>query len=340
MGTVHILHGEDEYSVSEAVRAIKASLGPSEELEPNTTVLEGRTLTLSHLKMIGDAMPFFADYRLVVVEGLLGRFGEAQQRRAARRPARSGPKTLAEWADLADYLDVMPAATVLILRDGPITPANALLKSLSGKVKGRNFPSMRGRELQAWITTRAREIGAKLTPKAVALLAEFSGGDLRLLEQEVQKLALYAGDNDIDDETVRGLVNSAREAVIFDLVDAVVEGRQAVAMRTLELLISQSEPIPRILTMLARQVRMLVQAKSLTEAGVQGSDLGAALGTGSDFVVRKTTQQARVYQMPQLRALYQRLLDTDLAIKTGELPDRLAVELFVAEAAASAPNRS
>ena len=338
MGAVHILHGEDDYSASEALGAIKATLGPAEALEPNTTVLEGRTLALSHLKMVCDAMPFFADHRLVIVEGLLGRFGEAQPRRGGRRATRDGSKALAEWADLADYLDALPPTTVLVLRDGPIAPANPLLKALSGKVAGRHFAMMRGRELQAWITARARETGAKMTPRAVALLAEFCGGDLRLLEQEVRKLALYAGDSEIDDETVRGLVSSAREARVFDLIDAVVQGRRAVAMQTLELLLSQGEPVLRILNLLARQVRLMVQAKGLAEAGVRGPELGAALGLGPDFVVRKTAEQARAYRMPQLRALFQRLLDTDLAIKTGELPERLAVELLVAEATVSAPS--
>ncbi len=338
MGTVHILHGEDDYSASEALRAVKVALGPAEALEPNTTVLEGRTLTLSHLKMVCDAIPFFANHRLVVVEGLLGRFGEAHARRGGRRATRDGARGLAEWADLADYLDALPETTVLVLQDGKITPANPLLKALSAKVQARYFPPMRGRELQGWITARARDAGARITPQAIALLAEFSGGDLRLLEQELRKLALYAGDSQVDEDMIRGLVSSAREARVFDLIDAVVQGRQAVAMQTLEMLLSQGEPVPLMLTLLARQVRLMVQAKDLTEAGVQGPKLGAALGVGSDFVVRKATEQARAYGMPQLRALYQRLLDTDLAIKTGELQDNLALELLVAEASIRSPS--
>ena len=60
------------------------------------------------------------------------------------------------------------------------------------------------------------------------------------------------------------------------------------------------------------------------------------LGTSSDFVVRKTTDQARRHSRQDIAWRYDRLLEADLAIKQGRLDPDLALELLVGE---SAPRR-
>ncbi len=44
---IRVLHGEDEYSRSEALVKIRESAGPEEVRDPNTTVFEGRGFKLN-----------------------------------------------------------------------------------------------------------------------------------------------------------------------------------------------------------------------------------------------------------------------------------------------------
>ena len=56
------------------------------------------------------------------------------------------------------------------------------------------------------------------------------------------------------------------------------------------------------------------------------------LGTGSDFVVRKTAEQARRFAPEAVRALYRLLLEADVAMKTGETTEELALTELLAQA--------
>ena len=327
-GLTYLFHGDDEYSIAAAVDQIKASLGPREALEANTTVLDGKQVSVTELRMTCDTVPFLADHRLVVAEGLADRFEGAGGRRG--RKASDGG-ALGEWAGLAEYVVHLPATTTLVVTGGSLRPTNPLLKSLRAVAKARVFPTLRGARLQDWIGARVKRAGGRIEPDATRVLAEFSGGNLRLLGQEIEKLSLFTGGEPITAELVGQMVSSAREARMFDLMDAVVQWRPAVAMRELERLFVQGVAVPVILTMLVRQVRLMVQAKSLAAAGAARSDLMSSMGTSSDFVVDKALEQARAYSADELRALYRRLLETDLSIKTGAVEGELALELLVAE---------
>ena len=332
MEKLHIFHGEDEYSAREALRQLKEELGPHEELDPNTTVLDGRQLSLGELRMVCDTVPFLAGRRLVVVEGLL----ERSQQRSARRPGRRAPAgsntgELGEWDGLHEYVERMPPSTVLVLLEGRLNPGNPLLRRLNRVAYVRGFPPLRGSRLQEWVRARVGQAGGRITPGAVQLLANFIGGNLRLLDGEVKKLCIYAGERPIEEVDVQRLVSYAKEASMFALIDAIVEGRRAEAMLSLRQLLDQGAVAPVIVTMLARQLHLMAQAKVLLQERAGEAAMSEALGSPPEFVLRKTLAQARAWGESQLKSLYQRLLDADLAMKTGALTEELGLELLVAE---------
>ena len=69
----YILHGENELERSEQVADFKRKVGDESVRDLNVTVLDGRKTTLSELQHAADSIPFLADKRLVIVEGLLAR---------------------------------------------------------------------------------------------------------------------------------------------------------------------------------------------------------------------------------------------------------------------------
>jgi DNA polymerase III delta subunit len=71
------------------------------------------------------------------------------------------------------------------------------------------------------------------------------------------------------------------------------------------------------------------------DRGVPQSELKGRLGTSSDFVVRKTAEQARRHSMPEIIRRYNQLLEADLAIKRGKLEPELALELLVGDGVAN-----
>ncbi len=331
---LYILYGQDDFSLNQAVEKIKADLGDREMVATNTTSLEGQHLTLSELRNKCDAAPFLSSHRLVIVDGLLGRF-EVKQSRPRSGRGKSG-NGLGEWEGLASYIGQMPETTVLMLVDGEMKGQNPLLKKLSSLAEVKTFPLLRGRDLKAWIQRRVKEEGGDITPQAVNLLAELIGGDLWAMNGEIQKLLLYSRERPVSEDDVRQLVSHVQEANIFALVDAVAEGRTELAQRILHRLYHDGVAPTYILVMITRQFRLIAQAKDL-EPGLSRLQIQDRLGLKSGYSLDKTLSQAKLYDFEGVKRAYDKLLETDLAIKTGKYSDKLALELLVTELACLNP---
>lgn len=330
----YILYGQDDFSLNQAVDKIKAELGDREMVATNTTNLEGQRLTLGELRNKCGAAPFLSSHRLVIVDGLLGRFEVKQSRpRAGRGKSGNG---LGEWEGLASYIEQIPETTVLVLVDEEVKGHNPLLKKLSQLAEVRTFPLLRGRELKAWIRQRVKGEGGDITPQAVNLLAELIGGDLWAMNGEIQKLLIYSQEHPISEGDVRQLVSHVQEANIFALVDAVAEGRTELAQRILHRLYRDGVAPTYILVMITRQFRLIAQAKDLGK-GLSRLQIQDRLGLKASYGLDKTLSQAKLYDFEGVKRAYDKLLETDLAIKTGKYSDKLALELLVTELACLNP---
>ena len=335
---IYVLYGRDEFSLHEELKRIKASLGDSESLATNTTVFEGKQVSLGQLLDACMALPFLGTSRLVIVEGLLTRFergartskdsdgGEAEDEPVA---ATKGAKK--EWDELKKRVGGMPPTTVLVFVDGEIGKGNTLLKQLAPLAEVREFPVLRGAELGGWIRARVKSGAGTISPDAAKMLALFVGDNLAVLASEIDKLILYAAGRRIEDKDVKEVVSYAREANVFAMVDALIEGRSAAAAPILQQLLDEGAAAPYLLYMITRQVRLLVQIKELSNQKRNRNEIRERLAIASDFVLNKALEQSRNYSMERLEQIYRKLLETDIAIKQGTWKGELALDLLVAE---------
>jgi len=336
LSMLYVLYGKGNFSLCQALNEIKADLGDPRMLAVNTARLDGQRLTLSELKNSCNVTPFLSPYRLTIVDGLLERF-EAKpggSRASKKRVIAKSRSELGEWQDLPAYIEQMPQTTVLLLVDGKISSNNSLLKKLSPLATIKVFPMLRGDSLKGWIRERVTKESSTITPQAVSLLADLIGGNLWVLNNEIAKLLLYTQGHPIDEEDVRQLVSYAQEANIFFLVDAVLEGQTRTAQTALHRLYRESESPTHILTMITRQFRLIALASELG-SGLSRRELQDKLGLTSGYALDKTLRQAKLYDFESIRRAYSKLLEMDLAVKTGRWDGQLALELLVAELAAS-----
>lgn len=321
----YILYGEDDFSRDEALARIKEGLGDSEALATNTSVFEGRDITLDQLAATCDTMPFLGPARLVIVRGLLGLFESAEKAKKTPRSKATG------WTSLKEYVKHMPASTVLVLVDAKLKKGNSLLKALAPVATSKEFPALRGAGLADWIHRQAKESGGALAPSAARMLAGVVGSNLWILSNEIEKLCLYASGRTVEADDVAAMVASAREPSVFAMVDAILEGRTTVATGLLHRLEDEGAAPPYLLFMITRQFRQVILAKDLLQTKGRAGEIGAALGIGG-YGLEKTIDQAKAHTMQRLKEVYEKLLDTDLAIKTGRYGGtrgELALDLLV-----------
>ena len=105
---IYLYHGDDEFSLREELAAVKSDLDPDGMLVNNTSVLEGRSLKPADLLAVCATAPFLGARRLVVVEGLLGRF-ESPRSSGRRREDRGSRESVGPWKSLAEGLSALPS---------------------------------------------------------------------------------------------------------------------------------------------------------------------------------------------------------------------------------------
>lgn len=324
---LYILFGPDQFRAREELQAIRATLDRDGNLAHNTLRLEGRSLSATELRNACHAASFFAEDRLVIVEGLQARLGGIRRRGRRGRPAGDGSQ-LDEIVEV--LLDLPPSTTVVLLEEqAPV----ALLEALAGHATVREFPILRGAELRAWVGERARLRGASLTPAALErLLTLIDGYHLGEMAQEIDKLATYANGRAIDVGDIDELVGSSIQLQTWDLTDAVIDGRGERALAVLRAMDAKDFHPQVLMFMLTRQYRQLLLARTLQDQGLDQAQIGQRLGV-SGYPLRKLGEQAARYSAERLQEAYRRLLGADVAVKTGVLDVQVALEMLVVDLA-------
>jgi DNA polymerase-3 subunit delta len=333
----YVFHGENQFSLQEKLVGLRRRLagGDAAMADLNTNILEGSRLTLGELRHVCDAIPFLADRRLVIVHGLLSRLAPADRGQEEDAP----PKEEQEWKrralqELVDYLPrLAPTTRLIFVERETLHPNHPILEVAreQGKLKKgfiEHFKLPGERDLPAWIQERARSTGGHLSSEATTALAALVGPDLRLLDIEIEKLLLYADDRMVTSEDVQLLVSQAREAKIFDLMDCVGRRETGRALRLLHRLLDEGEPPLRLLAMLARQIRILIQLREIGERETDPSQVARQLKL-HPYVVQKGLPQARNFDLAQLEAAHERVVQTDWAIKSGRSEAVLALDMLV-----------
>jgi DNA polymerase-3 subunit delta len=324
-----VLIGEDDFSLRQSLEEIKKGIGDQTVLAANTTIFNGRQMTLDQLRGACETVPFLAEKRLVVVEGLLERFepgGKSGRKKAAHPSDQQN-----DYKSIADCISRIPDFTELVLVDGRISSHNPLLRELSALAQVKTFPLLKEAGLRQWIGRRVTEAGGSISPQAVDLLVRFVGNDLWVMANEVDKLVLFVGGRRIEEGDVRAVVSYAQEANVFTMVDAILEFKAGVAQELLQQLLKQGAVPAYLLVMLSRQVRIILQIKELRSRRKSRNEIQHKLGLASDFVLRKAWEQADKYSPARLGEVYHKLLEADVSIKTGKYDGELALNILIAE---------
>lgn len=327
---IYILSGQDSFSLHRSLEEIKSEVGDQAALETNTSTLDGQKLTLEELRNVCETVPFLSEKRLVIVHGLLEKFGQKgrPRRRAIKKQANNQPDKHKEYGD---YIGRVPETTLLVLIEDRLNSNNPLFKALSSKATVKTFPLFREPQVREWVQKRVSEEGGSISPRAVSLLTRLVGSNLWTMSSEISKLVLFVQDRRIEEEDIKIVVSYTRQVSVFNMIDAILEFRAELAEQLLQQLLQSGAAPTYLMTMLARQVQLIVRTKELKSQKLSNAAIQTKLGLNSEFVVRKTLEQASRFSLPRLREVYHHLLETDLSIKTGRYEAELALTILVAE---------
>ncbi|MBW1708508.1 MAG: DNA polymerase III subunit delta [Deltaproteobacteria bacterium] len=239
---------------------------------------------------------------------------------------------------LSEYIvDPNESACLVLIADKPDFRLG-IFKKLKKMGLAVSFDPPKGRDLVTWVKKSGASRDYKITTNAARVLIELIGTDLTSLDNELEKVCLYAGSkNEIGEKEVRAAARVSQTASIFDLGDALGGQNQARALAALKDLIISDHPLS-ILAMIVRHFRLLFKTRMLLNEQASQAQAQRALGLPA-YVTRKYINQARTLDLVELKKGLIRLQEADLALKSTGIPERLVLEKLILDLASLRPIR-
>ncbi len=186
----------------------------------------------------------------------------------------------------------------------------------------------------------------QLSPIAFEYLLSLTGVNLRQIINELDKLELYCNDKDnITEDDINTLVPKSIEYAPFAMSEAVAEKNLLKAMKLLEEFSRTKNTGYSLVPMLTKRIRLLLQIKILIEKGDIPLDIvrrgyydqktyssaSKKLSGQHPYLIFRIAQQSLKFQKEELIADIKKLFETEVSIKTGKIPQKLALELLIAK---------
>lgn len=167
----------------------------------------------------------------------------------------------------------------------------------------------------------------------IKLLVEYCKNDITKIENECKKLKTFnfetkkISKSDIEELVIEKLGDE--QELTFSFSRSLAEKNKKEALRKYkELLDYQIEPIA-IVGLLASQIRIIYQVKTLSNQNLSPYDIAKMLGEKSDYRVKKTKELIRYYSEQELLDLMKTLSDMDIQMKTTDIDPNSLIELFI-----------
>lgn len=307
---IYLLYGEEAYLKKQYRQRLQDALVPPEDTV-NINFYEGKNISVKEIIDQSETMPFFSERRLLVIEDS-GFFKAASP-------------------ELAEYLKSVPETTYFLFVEDEIDKRGKLFKTVKSKGRTVEFARQTEETLQRWILGILKRENKNITRSTLELFMEKAGMDMKNISMELEKLLSYTmGREVITSEDVEAVCTTRTTSKIFEMVNNIAEKKQKKALELYYDLLALKEPPMRILYLITRQFHLLLQVKELRAQGYDSNAIATRMGVQS-FIVRGLLRQVEYFTPEQVREMVEACVRTEEAVKTGNLNDKLAVELIIVE---------
>lgn len=305
----YLLYGDEAYlRLKYKDSLVKGIIG---EDTMNYSYFEGKDIDINAVIDLAETMPFFADRRLIVIEnsGLLKEGGER----------------------LADYLSGMPDYLYIVMSEYETDMRSKLSKVCKNIGTCVEMKPYEGYQMKMWVASKLKKVGKKMTENDIEYLLKTAGSDMTTLNNEIDKLINYAAEREIvTAKDVDLLVTRQIDNNIFDMISAIGNRNQRVALDIYYDMLTLREAPAKILSLIARQYNLLLQTKELISLRETDKVIASKIGV-PPFFVKEYTSQARLYSRDELKKAFEKCVIANEDIRIGKLKDVLAVELLIIE---------
>jgi DNA polymerase-3 subunit delta len=215
---------------------------------------------------------------------------------------------------------------VLVARDKAPAKLAKAVEAAGGEL--HEFEAPKPREMPRVLVGEAKRLGFALDPAAARMLVERMGTSPVRLRNELERLALWAGEGGkVGAADLEAMVSDTSEAAVWALSDALLEGDAAKAGALAERLLSQGESVTGLVYGLASRLRKACVAAALLEGGVPAKQVESGLGM-HPYAAKQLVGRVGRTSVEHLRGATTTLADLEVWCRGGaDYGDELALTL-------------
>jgi DNA polymerase-3 subunit delta len=224
---------------------------------------------------------------------------------------------------------------VLICRDKPAAKLANAVKGAQGEI--HEFEAPKARDMPRVLVGEAQRLGFRLDPAAARMLVERMGSTPLRLRNELERLALWAGEGgEVSAADLGEMVADTSEAAVWSLSDALIEGNAAAALRIGERLVGQGENVTGLIYGLASRLRSACAAAAQLEEGIPPKQIESSLKM-HPYAAKQLVKRLQGTDLTSLRLATETLADLELWCRGGaDYGDELALTIALRKASAGA----
>lgn len=316
----YVFCGSDEGLIKECIEKIKkVTVEGSGFIDLNYARMSGEKLDVDAIINNCETIPFMSDYRVLEVY------------RASFLRDKNREDKGKEIDTLRDYVKTIPPYTILIMyyvfEDDREKPGNRIKKLEKAcevvkvdKLKGIGFQN----KVKELFDARGKAIGKA----ELSYFCSIVENNMNIVENEVEKLALYTGDRAITKEDIIKMAPYEKESDVFNLVSYLSDRNIKGAIDTLNELVYKGEKPHVILSMIERQFKLLFSIRVKMGKGAKKDDLVKEYRL-NPYIAEKMMSQSKRFSEETLRRNLQLCLDTEVEIKSKSVDTKNAVEMLM-----------
>ena len=311
---IYLLYGEETYLLETRVKKIKKDFG-EQVLGINYIQIDETNVDslISNLET-----PSFGFQKKLIIAKNTGLFKKEKKStnkaKTEKKKSKQENENMPIQEKIANYLQQNQKElndTVDLIFIEQEVEKNSLYNVIEKIGEVKEFALLKLPELITNIKKICNAYKVTIDDNSAKYLVECSGTSMQDLINEVRKLIEYKGENgNITKEDIDKLCIKQIQAVIFDLTDNLGKKDIKSALEVLHGLISNKEPIQRILVTLYNHFKKLYIIKIAEE---YGKDIATAMNLKPNqmFLVTKYKVQSKYFEKSELRNILEELVNLD-----------------------------
>lgn len=313
----YLFTGPEEYVKREALEKLRAAILPVGLEALNETVMED--VNADRIIAAAETLPVMSDRRLVVVRD----WGPLMSGKS--KDEENEANKLIEWLSRPTE-----ECTLVFYMREEADSRKKLTQELNKRGCNVDFDQLTDSEIARWVNSHLKPFKKKMSAEAVQQLVFTAGRELTRLDGEINKLVAYTGDRGVIDEMdIDAVVSPSLEYGAFDMLNHLFDGDTAGAYRLMELMLERGGSRIAIIASIARQLRGMSFMAIAIENGGNVEDTGKQLSL-NPYAAKVMAQKARRFPADELEKTYIAAIESDHAIKSGQMREAAALDrLFI-----------